>query len=335
MMLLGILVVQQRKIIYVPAPPGTPRRTSENPGAYKSPSAWGLPYENLMVPTSDGTKVNAWLVYQPMSNCQQDVPFTFVYFHGNAGNIGHRLENIRDMHAKLKINILIVDYRGYGESEDGDGPSERGFMLDAMGAYRWLIERIRNPKQPEVTKMREDRILLFGRSIGGAVAIRLMADVLRESLAPGARDALPVPTGLVLENTFTALRDMAVQLFPFLSFLSPLLRPPMVFDPWDSTDSLAFLTQNHKAWCCCLLSGLEDQMVPPAQMRQLREIMKKREPQVLKYFTFKHGGHNDTPTRGGPEYWLSFQKFMALVIASEADRRQLLAGEEPDGAAKE
>merc|ERR1719401_7116 len=149
-----------------------------------------------------------------------------------------------------------------------------------------------------------------------------MADLLREKLRPGATDALPVPAGLILENTFTALRDMAVQLFPFLSFLSVLLRPPMVFDPWDSTDSLDFLTKNHRAWCCCLLSGLEDQIVPPAQMRQLRNILKEREPKVLKFFTFKYGGHNDTPTRGGAEYWSSFQKFMAMVEATEDERRQ-------------
>merc|ERR1719401_3323139 len=157
-----------------------------------------------------------------------------------------------------------------------------------------------------------------------------MADLLAAKMRLGDADALPLPAGLVLENTFTALRDMAVQLFPFLSFLSVLLRPPMVFDPWDSTDALDFLTKNHTAWCCCLLSGLEDQIVPPAQMFQLRNILKEREPKVLKFFTFKHGGHNDTPTRGGAEYWTSFQKFMALVVVSEDERRQE-GGQEKSG----
>mmetsp|Transcript_23035 Transcript_23035/g.57309 ORF Transcript_23035/g.57309 Transcript_23035/m.57309 type:complete len:230 (+) Transcript_23035:707-1396(+) len=173
------------------------------------------------------------------------------------------------------------------------------------------------------TKMREDRILFFGRSIGGAVAIGLMTDLLRMKMAAGpGEETLPLPVGLVLENTFTSLKDMAVQIFPFLSFLSVLLRPPLVFDPWDSTGSLDVLTKNHDKWCCCLLSGLQDQIVPPEQMNRLHAILKEHPPKVLKFFRFKHGGHNDTPTRGGAEYWQSFQKFMDLVLSSEEQRRE-------------
>jgi len=270
--------------------------------------------------------VNAWLVYQPLATCQKlpgGVPFTLVYFHGNAGNIGHRLENIRDMHDKLKVNVLIVDYRGFGDSEDGSGPTQSGFEMDAMATHRWLVERIRNSSQPEVTKMSEDRILFFGRSIGGAVAISLMTDLLRAKLNAGAGDdVLPLPAGLVLENTFTGLKDMAVQIFPFLSVVSFLLRPPLVFDPWDSTGSLDYLTKNHENWCCCLLSGLQDQIVPPEQMSRLHGILKEHRPKVLKFFRFPTGGHNDTPMRGGAEYWVSFQKFMALVVTSEEERRE-------------
>mmetsp|Transcript_49760 Transcript_49760/g.115748 ORF Transcript_49760/g.115748 Transcript_49760/m.115748 type:complete len:282 (+) Transcript_49760:1-846(+) len=275
-----------------------------------------------MITTADGTRISAWLVYQPLSRCKDSAPFTFLYCHGNAGNIGHRLENIRDMYEKLKCNILILDYRGYGDSEDGTGPCQVGFMADALGAYKWLVDRIRNPKAQEVTIMREDRIALFGRSIGGAVAIHLMADLLKQRQAAGSNgDAVPLPAGIVLENTFTSLRDMALQLFPFLSAVSILLRPPIVFDPWDSVECLDFILKRHKDWACCLFSGLDDQIVPPAQMRQLRGILHEQKPDVLKYFTFKHGGHNDTPTRGGAEYWTAFQKFMMLVAESEERRR--------------
>jgi len=314
-LVLSVLILQQRSILYVPATPGTVRSTRENPMIYRSPEAWGLPYEDVMIPTADGVRVHAWLIYHPKSTCKEhEVPFTFIYFHGNAGNMGHRLENIRDMHHKLKANVLIVDYRGYGDSEDGRGPSQAGFMMDAMATYSWLIDSIRSQSVP--AKFREDRILLFGRSIGGAVAIRLMADLLRESLAKGPA-ALPVPAGLVLENTFTTLADMAVELFPFLSFLRVLLRPPIVFDDWNSKDSMRYLTKNHQQWSCCLFSGLQDQIVPPSQMRQLHGILTERRPRVLKYFCFPDGGHNDTPNRGGAEYWGSFMKFLAQVVANE------------------
>jgi len=333
LILLGVLVTQQRKIIYVPAPPGTQRSPKENPRMYQSPDAWGLPYEDLMIETEDGTKVNAWLIYQPLSACKDQVPYTLVYFHGNAGNIGHRLENIRDMHDKLKVNILILDYRGYGDSEDGGGCTQKGFIMDALGTYRFLVESINSGKYAAKTKMSTDRILLFGRSIGGAVAIKVMADLLRESLDAGGKGALPLPAGLILENTFTALKDMAVQIFPFLSVLKWLLAPPLLYDPWDSTDSLAFLTKRHEHWCCCLLSGLQDEIVPPEQMTALHGILKTRRPKVLKFFRFPLGGHNDTPTKGGAEYWISFSKFMGEVVATEDERREGLKALTADGAA--
>merc|ERR1712113_678514 len=108
--------------------------------------------------------------------------------------------------------------------------------------------------------------------------------------------------GLVLENSFTSLRDMACQLFPFLRPLRPLLRSPLVFDEWNTTESLIYLASNHEHWCCCLLSGLQDQIVPPDQMKQLHAILKQHRPKVLKFFAFPYGGHNDTPAKGGAAY---------------------------------
>jgi len=325
-MFLIILVVRQRSILYVPTPPGTQRSPGNNPYNLRSPASWKMPFEDVWVATEDGTRIHGWLVYQPPDDWQGDeAPFTFVYFHGNAGNIGHRLENIRDMHQRLRVNVLIIDYRGYGNSEDGPGPSESGFMMDAIGTYRWIIDRINNPVRNQVVKMRADRILLFGRSIGGAVAIRLFAHLLKEQLEQKRRAedlSLPLPAGLVLENTFTSLRDMAVQVFPFLRFLSFLLRPPLIFDEWKGADGLKFVTRHLDHWCCCLLSGLQDEIVPPIQMRQLHGILKEARPKVLKFFVFQHGGHNDTPTRGGEDYWKSFRRYMELVSESEGDRRQ-------------
>jgi len=322
--LLLVLVARQRSILYVPVPPGTGRSPKENPDGFRSPGGhpWNMDYESVMIETEDGVKVNCWFIYHKAA-ATTEVPYTVVYFHGNAGNIGFRLENMRDMHKKLNLNILILDYRSYGDSEDGGGPTEKGFMMDAKASYRWLVERIKNPPANEKAKMSLDRILFFGRSIGGVVALRLGAQLLKERIEDGkqGKPLQPLPAGFVLENTFTSLRDMAVQIFGFLYYLKPLLRSPIIFDEWKANEALEFMVQNNEHWCCCLLSGLKDTLVPPEQMRSLHGLLKKRAPKVLKYFIFKEGGHNDTPMRGGAEYWISFQKFLDAVVATEPERK--------------
>lgn len=287
--------------------------------------AYGIPYENVTITAEDGTRINAWLLTQPLGEPQASVPFTLVYFHGNAGNIGHRLENLRDVYHKLKLNILIVDYRGYGDSEDGGGPCEQGILQDALATYKWLIDRIRHPVEPATTKMNADRILLFGRSIGGAVGLKLMELLLREEQR-GAAWALPLPAGVIVENTFASLREMAVQIFPFLAFLWPLLRWPLLLDEWRSSKSLEFVAKSRSDWCLCLLSGLQDEMVPPAQMRALHEVAAAHSLQALDFFTFEFGGHNDTPKAGGEQYWSALQSFLQKVQDTEPSRQASTGG---------
>merc|ERR1712083_745340 len=124
-----------------------------------------------------------------------------------------------------------------------------------------------------------------------------MASLLRAQMEGRARDEdlLPVPVGLILENTFTSLRDMAVTIFPFLSPVSVLLRKPLVLDEWRAAESLRYIVKTTNHWCICLLSGKKDQSVPPIQMRQLHDIVKENPPAVKKMYAFEFGGHNDTP----------------------------------------
>eukprot|EP00928_Gymnodinium_smaydae_P073607 TRINITY_DN5678_c3_g1_i1.p1 TRINITY_DN5678_c3_g1~~TRINITY_DN5678_c3_g1_i1.p1 ORF type:complete len:396 (-),score=75.93 TRINITY_DN5678_c3_g1_i1:106-1293(-) len=319
LMLLGFLVLRQRSILYVPTPAGASRSPSGNPAGFTSPALWKLPYMDAWIETEDGTKIHGWFVYHPTETCEGAIPYTFAYFHGNAGNIGHRLENVRDMYTQLKINILIIDYRGYGDSEDGTGPSEKGFLMDAVASYRWLVDRAPGgPKEETKTVIAPDRLCLFGRSIGGAVCLKLAETLLREQQA-GAPGAMPLPTAIVLENTFTSLRAMALQVFPFLAAVGPLLRSPILFDEWRSSDSVEYLARHCRNWSCCLLGGAMDELVPPAQMRALHDLMKENRPKVLKYFVFKYGGHNDTPQKGGKAYWDSFRSFMELVESAASE----------------
>lgn len=315
-----MIVARQRSILYAPDPSGFERSPMQNSNdKMRSPACWNLPFESVRVTTEDGVKIHGWFIYQRAWECGDRVPFTFIYFHGNAGNIGWRLENVRDMHKHLGANIFIIDYRGYGDSQDGEGPTEAGLAADAMAAYKWLAAKAANP--PPTMRLSTERLVIFGRSLGGAVGIRLASDLLRERLeSPVEQASTPLPAGIVLENTFTCLADMALELFPFLSPLKPILRAPLIFDEWRSGDHLEFLCQHDEHWCCCLLSGLEDKIVPPEQMKALHGILRKRRPRVLKFTAFPRGGHNDTPAAGGDNYWASFKKFMDAVAETEADR---------------
>ncbi|MGD2278965.1 MAG: alpha/beta hydrolase, partial [Candidatus Omnitrophota bacterium] len=115
---------------------------------------------------------------------------TVLFFHGNAGNISHRLEIIQMLH-ELDLNIFIIDYRGYGKS--GGSPSEKGTYLDAITAYDYLAGR------DDVDK---EKIVIYGKSLGAAVAIDLATK--RE---PGA---------VISESAFTSVADIGQEIYPFL-----------------------------------------------------------------------------------------------------------------------
>lgn len=87
---------------------------------------------------------------------------SLLIFHGNAGNIGHRLPELMSFFDRLEMNIFAIDYRGYGNSEGV--PSEQGIALDAQVALDFMLNH------PEIDPR---RVFLYGSSLGGAVAIRL------------------------------------------------------------------------------------------------------------------------------------------------------------------
>lgn len=152
-----------------------------------TPADWGMPYEEIRLETSDGVGLHGWFL--PAEGSRQ----VLLFFHGNAGNISHRGDSIR-LFSSLGLNVFIIDYRGYGLS--GGTPSERGLYLDADAAWRYLVDR---------RGFRESDIIIFGRSLGGAVAANLASRV-----SAG---------GLILESTLSSARDFAEAVFPLLSRL--------------------------------------------------------------------------------------------------------------------
>ena len=149
-----------------------------------APDYVGLAYEPIEISTGDGETLHGWFVPAPAAKG------TMLFFHGNAGNISHRMEYLLMFH-RLGYNTFIFDYRGYGQSSGS--PSESGTYLDAQSAWRYLTEAKGIPPA---------RIVLFGESLGGAVAAWL---AMNEK--PGA---------LVLASVFTSVPDMAAKIYPFL-----------------------------------------------------------------------------------------------------------------------
>jgi fermentation-respiration switch protein FrsA (DUF1100 family) len=153
--------------------------------AYQStPAVAGLDFDQVFFETEDGLTLSGWFV--PADQAENVV----LFFHGNAGNISHRIESIAQFH-RLGSSVFIIDYRGYGQSEGS--PSEEGIYRDAAAAWRYLVEE---------QLIAPERIVIFGRSLGGGAATWLAAN--------------QSPQALILESTFTSIPDIGAQRFPFL-----------------------------------------------------------------------------------------------------------------------
>lgn len=158
-----------------------PNHPSRLDGDWNPP---GLPIENVSLTASDGVKLHAWWIPAGTGT------FTFVAFHGNAGNITHRADVYAFLH-QLPANVLAVEYRGYGRSEDAH--SETGLYLDARAAYDFLVKE---------KGIAPTRVIPFGQSLGTAVAANLAAE-------------RPVG-GIVLEAPFPSVSAITRNVYPFL-----------------------------------------------------------------------------------------------------------------------
>lgn len=125
------------------------------------PDVYGLEYDDVMFQTEDGLKLNGWFVPGKKSSPDDDL-HTLLWFHGNAGNINRRLENIKMLYDRVPVNVFIFDYRQYGKSEGK--VSEQGTYIDARAALTYLHSR---------KDINHDKIIFFGRSLGSAVAVHI------------------------------------------------------------------------------------------------------------------------------------------------------------------
>ncbi|MFO8045452.1 MAG: alpha/beta hydrolase [Halomonas sp.] len=157
-----------------------------------TPADRGLAWAAVTLKTEDGLALDAWWL-------PHDSPrASLLFLHGNAGNISHRLDSLRQFH-RLGLSVLILDYRGYGRSEGQ--PSETGLAMDARAGWRWLREEADQPPGD---------VVLFGRSLGAAVAAELAVGLESE-----AREGQG-PAAVILESPFRSVPALAQRLYPFL-----------------------------------------------------------------------------------------------------------------------
>jgi len=169
-----VFVFQSRLVFF----PGTGREVVVTPQTY------GLGFETVGIGTADGETLQAWWV--PAEGARG----TVLFFHGNAGNISHRVDYLL-MFNRLRYSTLIVDYRGYGRSTGT--PSEEGTYRDAEAAWDYLRHaRLAQPRD----------VVIAGESLGAAVATRLAAEV--------------EPRAVVLFSTFTSATDLGAEVYWFL-----------------------------------------------------------------------------------------------------------------------
>lgn len=237
-------------------------------------------------------------------------------FHGNAGNIGHRIPIAQMLDEVLGCNILMLEYRGYGLSTGT--PEEIGLTIDAQTGLDYIRQR---------NELRDTKILIYGQSLGGAVAINLVAKNQKDGDI----------SGLILENTFTSIRKLIPRYVPIVrllcSYTTILTLQCSVFPAakfiarmchqyWPSEDILPKITDIP----ILFLSGLKDEIIPyvfypfslspcyvrslnilssPSHMSHLFSICNARNKI---WRTFPNGHHNDTVAE--PGYFDYIQSFV-------------------------
>ena len=214
----------------------------------------------------DGTRLHGWWCRRLGGGPDDAV---LLFFHGNAGNLSHRADLLIELANRTPASVFVVGYRGYGRSEGR--PTEAGLYRDARAAWKHLTEEI---------GVGEDRIVIFGKSLGGAVAIDLAVE------APAA--------GLIVESSFTSIPDMAGAHYPFVPKF--LIRTQM-----NSVVKVPFLSMPK-----LFIHSREDRVVPYRLGRRLFDAAS--EPK--RFHEVVGAGHNETWLVGGDAYFRALSQFV-------------------------
>lgn len=236
------------------------------------PGHIGLAFEEVWL-RSGGKKIHGW--YIPAAAPR----YTMLFFHGNAGNISQRLDSIKQFN-DLQLSVFIIDYQGYGKSEGK--PGERATYQDSRAAWDYLVgERGARP----------DEIVLFGRSLGAAVAIELATEV--------------EPFALIVESCFTSAVDMGTKVYPLLPIrLVRRIRYNSLSRVGDVRVPKLFI------------HSIDDEIVPFGMGKRLYN----RAPRPKQFLKIR-GGHNDGFMISAAIYRETIDSFLASVREMKGSAR--------------
>lgn len=257
LVLLFIIVLRatENSMIYFP---------SKYPEGIWNPEDYGVTVEDVYFKTEDGLKLHGWFVPS------KENKITMIWFHGNAGNLSGRLENIKYL-MELNINVFIFDYRSYGRSE-GSLPDEKTIYIDSRAAYQFLLQK---------KNILKENLIFFGRSLGGAMAVEMAQEF-------GC-------AGLIIESSFPSAKDMARRMFPFL---------PVQYIMKTKFDS----GRKIKNIDCkkLFIHGNRDTIVPFELGKKLFDAA----PGPKTFYEIEGADHNDTYVVGGSRYFEVINDFI-------------------------
>ena len=253
--LMGLMAFFQAHLIYFP-----------DAHHVTTPEREGLSYDPVTFNTKDGCRLDGW--YIPAD----DARGTILFCHGNAGNISHRIDSIRIFH-DLGMNVFIYDYRGYGKSTGKT--TEKGTYCDAEAAWHYVTD---------VEGIAGDTVVIFGRSLGGAVAAYLAAETS--------------PCALIIESSFTSIPDLGAELYRFF---------PVRMLSWFHYPTIRFID---KVSCPVLVAhSKDDDIIPYRHGQELYGAA--REP---KWFLTMQGSHNDGFYVSGEAYRGGLDTFLTNCL---------------------
>jgi len=234
-----------------------------------TPGDYGLKYEEVWFSAADGVRLHGWWVPK------EGAP-VLLWFHGNGGNISHRLENIKLLHDLVGVTVFIFDYREYGKSQGRI--TREGTYLDAAAAYRYVTETRKIPARD---------IVLFGRSLGTALATDLAVQVPCRSL--------------ILESAYTSSQDMARLYLPFLFDWRPSV-------PYDNLGKIGQISVP-----LLVIHGEDDEIIPVDMGRRVFAAA----PDPKELYLIPQAHHNDTYLVGGKAY---FERLRAFILPEKNSR---------------